>query len=141
MLYFFLLGYLCVGQFKTGAFRLALEENVPIVLVSIVGTGQLMPPDDEFYLGEGTPTLRVHPPLLPRDVVQQELSRTQHRWGQQKDSELSSSRPSEPETTKEGQDAERAQEKVKLLRDYCRRQLEAALKEQRESASRHPVAT
>eukprot|EP00947_MAST-08B_sp_MAST-8B-sp1_P000139 g139.t1 len=38
--------------FKIGAFKLAVEEGVPIVPLTIRGTGELMPPGKELHLGK-----------------------------------------------------------------------------------------
>jgi len=51
-----------LAPFKRGAFALAVEMGLPILPVSIVGTGAIMPAFS-FRLTPGTARLRYHPPL------------------------------------------------------------------------------
>jgi 1-acyl-sn-glycerol-3-phosphate acyltransferase len=52
-----------LGPFKPGAFKVALECNVPIVPVTISGARDLMPARGLPTLGYGTPQLTVHAPI------------------------------------------------------------------------------
>lgn len=57
--------------FKIGAFKLALDEGVPIVPLTITGTGDMMPPRHETELELGEVHIVVHPPIMirPEDTV------------------------------------------------------------------------
>lgn len=54
-----------LGDFKKGAFSVAAKARVPVVPVSLVGTGALMPNGREGCLFPGDVTVVVHPPLPP----------------------------------------------------------------------------
>lgn len=60
-----------VGEFKPGAFKLALETGAPLIPVSISGARDLMPPHGFPKLGYGQPILTVHKPIYPqgRDIA------------------------------------------------------------------------
>ena len=52
-----------MGAFKVGAFKLALEQGVPIIPITISGARGLMPARGYPSLGFGDPKLIVHPPV------------------------------------------------------------------------------
>jgi len=52
--------------FKKGPFYLAVECNVPVVPMTIVGTETLMP-KARFSITPGTVTVKFHPPIEPAD--------------------------------------------------------------------------
>lgn len=52
--------------FKKGPFFLAMESGVPVVPVTLVGTGSLLP-KGASRMNSGTVEVVVHPPLLPGD--------------------------------------------------------------------------
>ena len=54
--------------FKKGPFFLAMECGVPVVPVTLVGTGALLP-KGVFRLRRGTVQVVVHAPLMPRDFA------------------------------------------------------------------------
>lgn len=54
-----------LGEFKKGAFSVAAKARVPVVPVSLVGTGALMPNGREGCMFPGSVTVVVHPPLPP----------------------------------------------------------------------------
>jgi 1-acyl-sn-glycerol-3-phosphate acyltransferase len=54
-----------LGEFKKGAFSVAAKARVPVVPVSLVGTGALMPNGREGLMYPGGVTVVVHPPLAP----------------------------------------------------------------------------
>ncbi|KAA9131923.1 1-acyl-sn-glycerol-3-phosphate acyltransferase [Marinihelvus fidelis] len=58
--------------FKSGAFRLAEEQGLPILPVSIVGTREVLPAKT-FKLLPGKVRLVVHPPIAPGDRSATEL--------------------------------------------------------------------
>jgi 1-acyl-sn-glycerol-3-phosphate acyltransferase len=55
-----------LGEFKKGAFSVAVKAGVPVVPVTLIGTGALMPNGAEgrLYSGGGV-TVVVHPPIPP----------------------------------------------------------------------------
>eukprot|EP00274_Cyanoptyche_gloeocystis_P001702 CAMPEP_0196665536 /NCGR_PEP_ID=MMETSP1086-20130531/61470_1 /TAXON_ID=77921 /ORGANISM="Cyanoptyche gloeocystis , Strain SAG4.97" /LENGTH=342 /DNA_ID=CAMNT_0042002345 /DNA_START=120 /DNA_END=1146 /DNA_ORIENTATION=- len=61
----------CLGTFQRGAFKIACDADVPIVPVSIIGTGRMLPASSELTLravgDPGVCHLRLvqHAPLLP----------------------------------------------------------------------------
>jgi len=52
-----------LAEFKQGAFKLACEEGVPIVPISLDGTGKIMPTGREWLMNSGSVTVKVHPPI------------------------------------------------------------------------------
>lgn len=59
----------CVmADFKKGAFSVAAKAKVPVVPVTLVGTGALMPAGQEARLFGGGVTVVVHPPIPPGDA-------------------------------------------------------------------------
>ena len=54
-----------MGEFKKGAFSVAAKARVPVVPVSLVGTGALMPNGREGAMYPGGVTVVIHPPLAP----------------------------------------------------------------------------
>jgi 1-acyl-sn-glycerol-3-phosphate acyltransferase len=51
-----------MGEFKKGAFRMALDLDVPILPITILGTGKILPPKTR-NLFPGRAKLIIHPPL------------------------------------------------------------------------------
>eukprot|EP00887_Chlorella_sp_A99_P003758 scaffold7.g3758.t1 len=54
--------------FKKGAFSVAAKAKVPVVPVTLVGTGNLMPNAREYLLFPGRVKVVVHPPIAPGDA-------------------------------------------------------------------------
>jgi 1-acyl-sn-glycerol-3-phosphate acyltransferase len=56
-------------DFKLGAFVLAERHQVPVVPITILNTGEMMPRGKEFWgtpmLREGEVTIIIHPPVMP----------------------------------------------------------------------------
>lgn len=52
-----------MAQFKRGAFTIAAKAQVPVVPISLIGTGKLMPNGLEGTLRPGTVKVIIHPPL------------------------------------------------------------------------------
>lgn len=52
-----------MDQFKKGAFSLAAKSNSPVVPISLIGTGHLMPNSMEGTLRPGKVIVVIHPPL------------------------------------------------------------------------------
>ena len=55
-----------MATFKPGAFKLALEFNLPVVPITIDGSYRVMP-RSTFNVTPGTITLTLHPPIEPGD--------------------------------------------------------------------------
>lgn len=51
-----------MGEFKKGAFRMALDLEIPILPITILGTGNILPPNTMNLL-PGRAKLIIHPPL------------------------------------------------------------------------------
>lgn len=64
-----------LGKFQSGAFRLAIETQTPIIPVVIIGTKKMMPADKSFYLLPGTIELHFLPPVTPDGLTHIQLSR------------------------------------------------------------------
>ncbi|KAL8497588.1 hypothetical protein ACS0TY_021070 [Phlomoides rotata] len=74
-----------LGTFKKGAFSVAAKTGVPIVPITLIGAGKIMPPGMEGRLNPGSVKVVVHPPFVgnnaeelcneARNVIGQELAR------------------------------------------------------------------
>ena len=60
--------------FKKGPFFLAMESGVPVVPVTLVGTGALMP-KGALRLKRGTVNVFFHEPLMPSDFANRDALR------------------------------------------------------------------
>lgn len=49
-----------------GAFSIAAKSKVPVVPVTLIGTGKLMPNGKEYMVYNGSVTMIVHPPVQPK---------------------------------------------------------------------------
>ena len=56
-----------LNAFKMGAFKLAADCGVAVVPITILGTGELMPPGQELSFFEGPCTIIVHPMEHPKE--------------------------------------------------------------------------
>ena len=54
-----------LGPFKSGAFKLALETNIPVVPIAIHGTRDLLPRHSVVLRTRGRIRIVVHPPIDP----------------------------------------------------------------------------
>ncbi|KAK9124938.1 hypothetical protein Scep_013784 [Stephania cephalantha] len=52
-----------LGTFKKGAFSVAAKTGVPVVPITLVGTGKLMPPGTEGTLNSGSVKIVIHKPI------------------------------------------------------------------------------
>lgn len=52
-----------MAQFKRGAFTIAAKAQVPVVPISLIGTGKLMPNGLEGMLRPGSVKVIIHPPI------------------------------------------------------------------------------
>ncbi|XP_051142759.1 1-acyl-sn-glycerol-3-phosphate acyltransferase BAT2, chloroplastic-like isoform X2 [Andrographis paniculata] len=56
-----------LGSFKKGAFSVAAKTGVPVVPITLVGTGKIMPAGMEGILNPGSVKVIIHPPILGKD--------------------------------------------------------------------------
>lgn len=73
-----------LGAFKKGAFSIAAKVGVPVVPITLIGTGKIMPPGMEGILNTGSVKVVIHPPIEgnnadalcteARNVIAHELS-------------------------------------------------------------------
>ncbi|KAH7425636.1 hypothetical protein KP509_11G063600 [Ceratopteris richardii] len=78
-----------LAQFKRGAFTIAAKTQVPVVPITLIGTGMLMPNGLEGTLRPGSVKVIIHPPLhgsnadelcqQSRDIISKTL--LQHGFG------------------------------------------------------------
>lgn len=54
--------------FKKGAFSVAAKAKVPVVPITLVGTGNLMPNAQEYLLFPGKVRVVIHPSVAPKDA-------------------------------------------------------------------------
>ncbi|GAQ90540.1 lysophosphatidic acid acyltransferase [Klebsormidium nitens] len=59
-----------LAPFKKGAFSIATKAKMPIVPITLVGTGKLMPSGQEGSLHSGGVKIIVHPPMMGTDPNQ-----------------------------------------------------------------------
>ncbi|KAM7269599.1 hypothetical protein ACFE04_025096 [Oxalis oulophora] len=52
-----------LGAFKKGAFSVAAKTNVPVVPMTLIGTGKIMPAGEEGILNTGTVKVIIHKPI------------------------------------------------------------------------------
>lgn len=74
-----------LGTFKKGAFSIAAKTGVPVVPITLIGTGKIMPPGMERELNPGRVKVVVHPCIIgnnadelcneARNIIAQELIR------------------------------------------------------------------
>lgn len=57
-----------LGVFKKGAFSVAAKTGVPVVPITLMGTGSLMPPGMEANLNSGLVKVVIHKPIEGRDA-------------------------------------------------------------------------
>lgn len=57
-----------LGAFKKGAFSVAAKTGVPVVPMTITGTGNIMPAGEEVLLNPGSVKVVVHPILVGSDA-------------------------------------------------------------------------
>lgn len=62
------------GEFKEGAFRMAVKAGVPVVPVAIDGSYKIMEANG-FWIKPGKVKLTVLPPIVPRDLSRDEQKR------------------------------------------------------------------
>jgi 1-acyl-sn-glycerol-3-phosphate acyltransferase len=61
-------------NFKKGAFRVAIDQKMPVLPMTVVGTREVMPADS-IRIRPGTVHLRIHPPVETRDLRLADLGR------------------------------------------------------------------
>lgn len=65
-------------NFKKGAFRVALDQKMPVLPMTVVGTRDVMPADS-IRIRPGTVRLRIHPPIETADMGLADLGRLRDR--------------------------------------------------------------
>ncbi|KAK7304817.1 hypothetical protein VNO77_42706 [Canavalia gladiata] len=56
-----------VGTFKKGAFSVAAKTNAPVVPITLIGTGQIMPAGREGIVNVGSVKVVIHKPIEGKD--------------------------------------------------------------------------
>ncbi|KAL2524010.1 1-acyl-sn-glycerol-3-phosphate acyltransferase 1 [Abeliophyllum distichum] len=79
-----------LGPFKKGAFSVAVKTGVPVVPITLIGTGKIMPAGMEGQLNPGSVKVVVHQPIegdspdalstQARDIIADSLSRQETFW-------------------------------------------------------------
>lgn len=62
-----------LGGFKRGAFRVAVDLGLPILPVTLIGTGRILP-SDGIDIFPGRVSLIIHPPVETGDLGEEDLS-------------------------------------------------------------------
>ncbi|KAM1478449.1 hypothetical protein ACFX2I_025872 [Malus domestica] len=57
-----------LGAFKRGAFSVAAKTKVPVVPITLIGTGKIMPPGREDILNTGAVKVVIHKPIEGHDT-------------------------------------------------------------------------
>nr|ALM22868.1 plastid lysophosphatidic acid acyltransferase 1 [Cuphea avigera var. pulcherrima] len=57
-----------LGAFKKGAFSIAAKNKVPVVPITLIGTGKIMPPGRELTVNPGTVQVIIHKPIQGSDA-------------------------------------------------------------------------
>lgn len=57
-----------LGAFKKGAFSVATKTGVPVLPITIMGTGKIMPPGREGIINSGVVKVVIHKPLNGKDA-------------------------------------------------------------------------
>ncbi|CAI0394579.1 unnamed protein product [Linum tenue] len=58
-----------LGAFKKGAFSIAVKTGVPVVPMTLIGTGGIMPPGKEAILNMGSVKVIIHKPIQGNDAA------------------------------------------------------------------------
>ncbi|XP_027359519.1 1-acyl-sn-glycerol-3-phosphate acyltransferase 1, chloroplastic-like isoform X3 [Abrus precatorius] len=56
-----------LGTFKKGAFSVATKTNAPVVPITLIGTGQIMPAGREGIVNVGSVKVVIHKPIIGKD--------------------------------------------------------------------------
>ncbi len=78
-------------RFKKGAFRVAIDQQFPVLPMTIVGSREVMPADS-LSIRPGTIRLRIHPPIDTRGMTLDELLSLRDRTRRAIDGGLSDNR-------------------------------------------------
>ncbi|KAK9808655.1 hypothetical protein WJX72_001338 [[Myrmecia] bisecta] len=57
-----------IAEFKKGAFSIAAKAKVPVIPITLVGTGRIMPNGQESKMYPGNVHVIVHPAIEPKDA-------------------------------------------------------------------------
>ncbi|KAK7255855.1 hypothetical protein RIF29_29279 [Crotalaria pallida] len=58
-----------LGSFKKGAFSVAAKTNAPVVPITLIGTGQIMPAGKEGIVNTGSVKVVIHKPIEGNDAM------------------------------------------------------------------------
>ncbi|MGY6588248.1 MAG: lysophospholipid acyltransferase family protein [Wenzhouxiangella sp.] len=64
--------------FKKGAFRVAIDQKMPVLPISVIGTREVMPADS-IRIRPGTVRLTIHPPIATDSLSVNQLSELSRR--------------------------------------------------------------
>ncbi|KAA3477616.1 1-acyl-sn-glycerol-3-phosphate acyltransferase 1, chloroplastic-like [Gossypium australe] len=56
-----------LGDFKKGAFTVAAKTGVPVIPMTLIGTGEIMPAGMEHVVNSGSVKLIIHKPIKGND--------------------------------------------------------------------------
>ncbi|TVR97040.1 MAG: 1-acyl-sn-glycerol-3-phosphate acyltransferase [Wenzhouxiangellaceae bacterium] len=69
-------------SFKKGAFRVAIDQQLPVLPVTVIGTRDVMPADS-LRISPGTVRLHIHPPIETRGMTTGDLKMLSDRVREQ----------------------------------------------------------
>ncbi|MCC5864357.1 MAG: 1-acyl-sn-glycerol-3-phosphate acyltransferase [Wenzhouxiangella sp.] len=69
-------------SFKKGAFRVAIDQQLPVLPVTVIGTRDVMPADS-LRISPGTVRLHIHPPIETRGMTTEDLKMLSDRVREQ----------------------------------------------------------
>lgn len=58
---------LSLGDLQKGAFSVAAKTNAPLVPITLVGTGQIMPAGKEGIVNVGSVKVVIHKPIIGKE--------------------------------------------------------------------------
>ncbi len=62
-----------MADFKDGAFRLAVEKQIPIVPITLPDNYIFLPDDGKLYVSRRSLRVIVHPPIFPKSESETEI--------------------------------------------------------------------
>lgn len=80
-------------NFQDGAFRLAVEHNIPIIPVSFLDNHFILPDDDLFLITRKTCRIVYHEPIIPQTASEEEIKKLKSDVHRVIQDELNNSHP------------------------------------------------